>query len=181
MKSRLLACAVAGLSCTFPAGAGAQVSGGNAGRVYGAFVSGPPAYAGGPRHAVPLDQITANVRAAGLQPLSKPMLRGAVYYVRAVNPARVEMRVAIDARSGRVLSATRVADKPPEPPASEPGPAPQPYVTGRGYSEAPPANLPLEGRAMPPGRMPDAPAPKLGNAPSPGPAKPVMVPIAPLE
>jgi hypothetical protein len=70
---------------------------------------------------VPLDQITANVRAAGLQPLSRPMLRGAVYYVRAVNPARAEMRVAIDARSGRVLSATRVTHKPPARTASEPG------------------------------------------------------------
>jgi hypothetical protein len=181
MKSRLIACLVAGLACTFPAGAGAQVSGGDAGRAYGAFVSGPPAYAGGPRHAVPLDQITANVRAAGLQPLSRPMLRGMVYYVRAVNSARVEIRVAIDARSGRVLSATRVAHQPPAPPASEPGPAPQPYVSGRAYSEAPPADLPLEGRAMPPGQMPDAPTPKLENASSPGPTKPVMVPIAPLE
>jgi hypothetical protein len=78
--------------------------------------------------------------------------------VRAVNPARVEIRVAIDARNGRVLSAMRVAHQPPAP-----------------------ADLPLEGRAMPPGQMPDAPAPKLENAPSPGPAKPVMVPIAPLE
>ena len=181
MKSRLLACAVAGLACTFPARASAQVSGGDAGRAYGALSVGrrlmPVA------RAVPLDQITANVRAAGLQPLSRPVLRGAVYYVRAINPARAEMRVAIDARSGRVLSATRVAHEPPAPPAkfSEPGPAPQPYVSGHGYSEAPPADLPLEGRVMPPGRMPDAPAPKLENAPSPGPAKPVMVPIAPLE
>jgi hypothetical protein len=181
MKSRLLACAAAGLACTFLVRAGAQVSGGAAGRTYGAFVSGPPAYAGGPRHAVPLDQITANVRAAGLQPLSRPMLRGAVYYVRAVNPPRAEMRVAIDARSGRVLSATRVAHEPPARPASEPGPVPQPYASGRGYSEAPPADLPLENRAMPPGRIPDAPAPKRESAPSPGPAKPVMVPIAPLE
>jgi hypothetical protein len=58
MKSRLLACAAAGLACTFPGLAGAQVS-------------------------VPLDQITAHVRAAGLQPLSRPMVRGVVYYVRA--------------------------------------------------------------------------------------------------
>jgi len=95
MKSRLLACAAAGLAGTFPGLAGAQVS-------------------------VPLDQITANVRAAGLQPLSRPMLRGAVYYVRAVNPARAEVRVAIDAHRGRVLSATRVVHKPPAPTTSEP-------------------------------------------------------------
>jgi hypothetical protein len=31
------------------------------------------------------------------------------------------------------------------------------------------------------GRIPDAPAPKRESAPSPGPAKPVMVPIPPLE
>ena len=158
MKSRLLACATAGLACTFPGLAGAQVS-------------------------VQLDQITANMRAAGLRPLSRPMLRGGVYYVRAVNPARADVRVAIDARSGRVLSATRLAHKPPARTASEPGPAPQPQpsVSGRGYSEAPPAILPLESRTMPPGRMPNAPAQKPESAPSLGPAKPVMVPIAPLE
>jgi hypothetical protein len=178
MKSRLLACAVGGLAYAIPAGAGAQVSGEDGGRAYGAFVSGPPAYPSGPRHAVPLDQITANVRVAGLQPLSRPVLRGAIYYVRAVNSAHAETRVAIDARSGRILSATRVAREPPARPASEPGP--QPHVSGGGYSEAPPAVLPLENRAMPPGRMPEAPTPKHENAP-PGPAKPVMVPIAPLE
>jgi hypothetical protein len=131
MKTRLFACAAAGLACTFPVPAGAQVSGGDAGRTYGTFVSGPPAYAGGPRRTVPLDQITANVRAAGLQPLSRPRLHGAVYYVRSVNPAHAEMRVAIDARSGHVLSATRVGH---EPPVRTAGPAP---VSGRG--EAPPS------------------------------------------
>ena len=170
MKSRLFACVVPGLACTLPVWAGAQGSGGDAGRAHGAFVSGPPAYAGGSRHAMPLDQITANMRAAGLQPLSRPILRGAVYYVRAVTPARAEMRVALDARSGRVLSATRVAR-----------PATQPYLGGRGHAEAPPSDLPLENRAMPAGRIPDAPAPKLESAPSVAPAKPVMVPIAPLE
>jgi hypothetical protein len=171
VKARLLAGAVAGLACAFPVGAGAQVSGADAGRPYGAqtFASGPPAYAGGPRYAVPSDQISANVRAAGLEPLSRPVLRGAVYYLRAVNRARTEMRVAIDARSGRVLSATRVAYEPPAPPAAgEPGQAPapapapapryEPYVSGRGYSEAapvPPADVPVEGRPMPPGRVPN--------------------------
>jgi hypothetical protein len=180
MKSRLLPCAAAGLACTFPVWAGAQVSGREAGRAYGAFVSGPPVYAGGPRHPLPLDQISAHVRAAGLQPLSRPRLRGTVYHVRAVNPAHAEMRVAIDARSSRVLSATRVAHEPPARTASGPGPATQPYVIGHDYSEAPSAE-PLENRAMPPGRIPDAPAPKRESASSPAPAKPVMVPIAPLE
>jgi hypothetical protein len=109
------------------------------------------------------------------------MLRGAVYYVRAVTPGHAEMRVAIDARSGHVLSSTRVARELPARTASEPGTAPHPFVSGRGYSEAPPADLSLENRAMPPERIPDAPAPKLESVPSVGPAKPVMVPIAPLE
>jgi hypothetical protein len=61
-----------------------------------------------------------------------------------------------------------------------PGSAPQPHVSGRGNSEAPPADLPLESKTMP-GRMPDAPVPKLQNEPNPGLAKPVMVPIAPLN
>jgi hypothetical protein len=60
------------------------------------------------------------------------------------------------------------------------GSAPQPHVSGRGNSEAPPADLPLESKTMP-GRMPDAPVPKLQNEPNPGLAKPVMVPIAPLN
>jgi hypothetical protein len=98
MKSRLLACAAAGLVCAFAARAGAQVSDGGTRQSYGAFVSAQPA---------PPDQITANVRAAGLQPLSRPVLRGAIYYLRAVNPERAEMHVAVDARSGRVLSTTR--------------------------------------------------------------------------
>jgi hypothetical protein len=60
------------------------------------------------------------------------------------------------------------------------GSTPQPHVSGRGYSEALPADLPFESKAMP-GRVPDAPVPKLENEPSPGLAKAVMVPIAPLN
>jgi hypothetical protein len=57
------------------------------------------------------------------------------------------------------------------------GSAPQPHVSGRGYLEAPPADLPLASKAMPT-RAPDAPAPKLEK---PGLAKAGMVPIAPLN
>jgi hypothetical protein len=52
------------------------------------------------------------------------------------------------------------------------GSAPQPHVSSRSYSEAPP----LESKAMP-ARVPDAPAPKLNS----GVAKAGMVPIAPLN
>jgi hypothetical protein len=207
VEARLLARAVAGLVCAFPVGTGAQVSGADAGRPYGAqpFANGSPAYAAGPRYAVPLDQITANVRARGLEPQSRPVLRGAIYYMRAVNRARAEMRVAIDARSGRVLSATRVAYAPPAPPAAvEPAPAPprryEPNMSSRGYSEGaqlPPADVPPTNRpaAEPPlprsgelgegaGSMPEAPAsnPESAlNAPNSLSTTPVMAPIAPLE
>jgi len=161
VKVRLLAGAVAGLACAFPVGAGAQVPGTPSGAA--PFASGPPAYGGGPRYALPPDRITANVRASGLEPLTRPLLRGAVYYMRAVNRAREEVRVAVDARSGRVLSATRVAYEPPAPPpGSEPAPAPapryEPYVSGRGYSEAaplPPADVPSGSQPPPPGRVPN--------------------------
>ena len=180
MKVRLLAGAVVGLACAFPVGAGAQAPGADQGRPYGAapFASGPPT-AGGPRYALPPDRITASVRAAGMEPLSRPLLRGTVYYVRAVNRARTEVRVAIDARSGRVLSAARVANEPPgSPVAGEPGPAPapapryEPYLRTHGYSEAapsPPADVPIEGRPVAPGRAP--------NYATTSPAKRVAAPL----
>ena len=160
MKVRLLAGAVVGLACAFPVGAGAQVPGPSGAAP---FANGPPAYGGGPRYALSPDQITTNVRAAGLEPLSRPLLRGTIYYMHAVNRARVEMRVAIDARSGRVLSATRVAYEPPAaPPAGEPAPAPapryEPYLSTRGYSEAapsPPTDVPGGAQPTPPGRVPN--------------------------
>ena len=175
MKARLLAGAVASLACAFPVAAGAQVSGAQP------FASGPPSYAGGARYALTPEQIAVNVRAAGLEPLSRPVLRGAVYYMRAVNRARAEMRVAIDARSGRVLSATRVANEPPAPPAAgEPAPAAaaapapryEPHTSSRGYSEAapsPPADVPSGGQSPPPGRVPNygvtSPAKRLAAQP----------------
>jgi hypothetical protein len=50
------------------------------------------------------------------------------------------------------------------------GASPQEAAAGAGFRQS-----------MPPGRIPDAPVPKHESASSPAPAKPVMVPIAPLE
>jgi hypothetical protein len=115
VEARLLACAMAGLVCAFPVGAGAQVSGADARRPHGAqpFANGSPTFAAGPRYAVPLDQITANVRARGLEPQSRPVLRGAIYYMRAVHRARAEMRVAITRPVGdaRRLCTARAAGR----------------------------------------------------------------------
>jgi hypothetical protein len=177
MKARLLACAAAALACAFPVAAGAQVSGADAARPYGA--GPPPSYATGPNASgfaavVPPEQIAANVRAAGWQPLSRPVLRGPVYYMRAANRRNFELRVAIDARSGRIISATRLPfDQPPASAAYATGPAPapryEPYVRGSGYSEAapvPPGDVPIDSRPMPPDSRP---IPPMGRAPGYGP------------
>ena len=156
MKARLLACAAAGLACTVPFAAGAQVPG------------GAPMYAQPYRAASAQDQILANVRAAGLAPLSRPALRGAVYYVRAMSHNNVEVRVAVDARTGRVLTATRVAD----------APRYEPAIRGQGYSEAaplPPGEVPQAGPAaidpIPPAPARAAPSPPRKLAAQP-PARP---------
>jgi hypothetical protein len=170
MKARLLACVAAGLACAIPVAASAQNYGPDAARPH----------AGGAVAAVSPAQVAAGVRAAGLTPLSQPALRGAVYYMRATTRRNVEVRVAIDARTGQVLSATRVALDPPRPagaPGAVPGPGPEaaapryePYVRGSGYSEAapvPPGDVPVEAQPMPSGRVP-------GVAPAaPPPAKKV--------
>jgi hypothetical protein len=201
VKAQLLACAAFGLACAFPAVAGAQAP----------YAAGPPpaAYPGGPyangyAAAVPPEQVIASVRAAGFAPLSRPVLRGAVYYMRA-SRRNVEVRVAIDARSGRVLSAKQLAfDQPPTGrPEAAPVAAPryEPYVRSGEYSETapvPPADVPVEAGALPPGRVPGVAAPppqppkKLatrppvqrargtdevtGSVPEPAAAKPAEIP-----
>jgi hypothetical protein len=199
VKARLLASAA--VACAFPVVAGAQAP----------YAAGPPpsAYPGGPNAngfaaAVPPEQAIASVRAAGFAPLSRPVLRGAVYYMRA-SRRNVEVRVAIDARSGRVLSAKQLAFDPP-PPTGRAGPeaAPvavppryEPYVRSGEYSETAPvprADVPVEGGALPPGRAPGvgAPPPKVaarpplqrarasgevtGSVPEPAAAKPAEIP-----
>jgi hypothetical protein len=67
----------------------------------GAVYPGPvyPGYARG----LPPHEIVAVVRSAGLDPLSRPMRRGPVYALLAVDHAGQEFRVTVDARLGRVL------------------------------------------------------------------------------
>jgi hypothetical protein len=67
----------------------------------GAVYPGPvyPGYARG----LPPHEIVAVVRSAGLDPLSRPMRRGPVYALLAVDRAGQEFRVTVDARLGRVL------------------------------------------------------------------------------
>ena len=179
MKARLLACAAAGLACAFPVAAGAQVSGGDPGGPPPAYATGP--YAHGFAGTMPPDQIAANVRAAGWQPLSRPVLRGPVYIMRALNRRNFELRVAIDARSGRIVSATRLAFDQPRPAggyATGPAPAPryEPYMSPRGYSEAapmPPGDVPIDSRPIPPDSRPMPPVGRATGYTSPPPGRKV--------
>ena len=58
-----------------------------------------PGYALG----LPPHEIVTIVRSTGLEPLHRPVRHGPTYALRAVDPAGQEMRVIVDARSGRVL------------------------------------------------------------------------------
>jgi hypothetical protein len=59
--------------------------------------------------ALPPGEIIASVRSAGFAPVTRPVQRGAIYVLRAVDRYDADVRVTVDARSGRVLAATRVA------------------------------------------------------------------------
>jgi hypothetical protein len=52
---------------------------------------------------LPPHEIVALVRSTGLVPLSRPMRRGPIYVLHAVDPAGQEVRVIVDARLGRIL------------------------------------------------------------------------------
>jgi hypothetical protein len=150
MKAQLLACA-AGLACLVPVAAQAQ---------YTAYMQ-----------AVSQEQVAVNVRAAGFAPLSRPALRGAVYYLRAKSRSNIEMRVAVDARTGRVLSATPVSDTQravAESPVPDTPPRYEPRVRGSGYSETaplPPADVPVAAEAAPALPPTAPPAKKLAAQP----------------
>jgi len=69
------------------------------------YGAGPPSY----EDALPPYEILASVRSAGFRPLSRPVRRGPVYVVFAADRYLVDVRVMVDARTGRVVSATRLA------------------------------------------------------------------------
>jgi hypothetical protein len=60
----------------------------------------PPA---NPGPGVPSYEIVAIVRSTGLEPLHRPMRQGPSYVLRAMNPVGQEVRVIVDARSGRIV------------------------------------------------------------------------------
>lgn len=147
------------------------------GPVLGLALMAQPAIAQAPRPAVdagpaaaptvsgmlPPGEIIASVRSAGFDPLSRPVARGAVYVVFATNRYLVDVRLTVDARTGRVLSATRLAG------AAYGGPIYEgslPHALPHSY---PPVYAPPVSYARPP--VPPAPIPpaasgrNIGTAP----------------
>jgi hypothetical protein len=97
-------------------------------------------------------EIIARVRSAGFGPLSRPVQRGGVYVLFAVDRQYMDVRVTVDASSGRVLSATRLAGMRYGGPGYE------------GYDERSPV---YERPPVPPGEIPNR-----GTARNVGPATP---------
>jgi hypothetical protein len=98
--------------------------------VAAAAVSATPVFA---QNLLPPHEITTSVRSMGLQPISRPVLRGARYVLRAIDGRGAEVRVAADAIDGRIIAVR-----------------PMGYRQGPAYAERfyPPGNYPME--AAPP-------------------------------
>lgn len=82
-------------------------------------IEGPQPYAAGPYGALPPYEVATIIRSMGFNPQSRPVLRGRVYVIHAVDDHGIPLRVAVDARSGRVV---RVVER----------------VAGAGYGALPP-------------------------------------------
>jgi hypothetical protein len=107
-------------------------------------IDGPPiAYGDGPS---PYD-IVGIVRANGFRPLGPPLRRGQVYVVHAMEPRGDDVRIVVDALSGRILSVAALDAPAYAGPAyaspaygamDEPAP---PYVRGGAYHYGPPERM----------------------------------------
>jgi hypothetical protein len=102
---------------------------------------------------LPPRDVVARVRSAGFNPVSRPVQRGPVYVVFAVDRYFMNVRVTVDARSGRVMAVTRLAGVPgyggyEVVPGAPPGLVPpygeRPPRAGE-RAPVPPADVPLYG------------------------------------
>ena len=116
-----------------------------------------------PAGRVPPEDVLSSIRSLGLEPATRPLLRGRVYALRAFDTAHAEKRVLVDARSGEVLSVRAVADA---------GSAEAPYNPryGRYESPRPPARVAAGPAAEPILDEPLFPRPRRG-APAAAPAQ----------
>jgi hypothetical protein len=166
----------AGLTLTSPAGAQgrepvADVAPGAELRVSGGRVPEARMLGG----VVAPDEIVSVARHAGFVPRSRPVLRGAAYVMFATDHYLMDVRLTIDARSGRLLAATRLAgsayggpvyeglDVLPQTLPRTYSPAYEPPPPAYDRTPAAPANVPLANV------QPRAPSRNYGSKPSEAP------------
>jgi hypothetical protein len=77
---------------------------------------------------VPPQDVLTSVRSMGLDPATRPLMRGRVYVLRAFDASHAEKRVLVDAHSGEVLSVQATADA---------GPTDTPYNPRHGRYDPP--------------------------------------------
>jgi hypothetical protein len=134
----------------------------------------PPQYAAAPAAGVVLPpyEMMKITRSMGFDPISRPVLRGSVYVIRALDEEGIAVRVAIDARSGNVLRVTES----------------RPYARGGWRDEdtymMPPETVPPGVAYPPPGdverQSPSPLPPKVAmRTPLPRPAPPQTKPAKP--
>jgi hypothetical protein len=102
---------------------------------------GAQGYVPAPYGSLPPYEVVTVIRSMGFNPQSRPVLRGRVYVIHAIDNHGIPLRVAVDARSGRVV---RVVER----------------VAGAGYGPLPPDRYgayPVPPSAVPDGayEMPD--------------------------
>jgi hypothetical protein len=134
---------------------------------------GPQSF--GPDVLPPYEVVTV-IRSAGLDPLTRPFLRGRHYVIRAIDRDDREVRVLVDARRGEIVRIVPVAvasrgltmgpyermDRDAPPPGRDVGP---------GYDDGDPPSVvygdePMEGTApRPPAAVPGAPGARAMPAP----------------
>jgi len=132
-------------------------------------------------------EIAAEVRRAGFYPVSRPVRRGRVYVLFAVDQDDMDVKLTVDAESGRVLWAAGAvahlggpgyyrslwhAERPPVPPADIPGAAATARKTAAGREKRFPP--------LPRNRPLDLGGKTQGGEPQASSAV-TLVPVAPLE
>jgi hypothetical protein len=147
------------------------------------------------------------VRRAGFEPISRPVQRGSVYVLSALDRNDIDVRLTIDARSGRLLSVADISStryggyygypawlrqaRPPLPPADIPniGPDMNNFRPDRTAVRRSPPLPPTRPGDLTSAVNKQSVAPAEATAPVPPdaapaakpPGGPTMVPVAPLE
>jgi hypothetical protein len=139
-------------------------------------VAQSPGPAPGPGHgALPPFRIATIVRAAGFDPLFRPMRQGDTYVLRALDRNAVEYRLVIDAYTGRTISIRATG---------EPGPYARVYRGGPGYGPYGGGPSPMYGRVFGPDDdrygaphplPPQVRPPQTSRATPPGQIKPTLL------